>query len=215
LIHSDIAIPDGIALLWAKEVLKKKSLFSRLLVGFWTGLKIIFIGWGEKRITGADLTERLCQMAAKKNWSVYFLGGKTGIAQKALGKLQKKYPGLKGWAMSGPQLSLESGVWVQESKKKIEGLAKEINAKSADLLFVAFNMDKQLKFIGENWPSLNVRLAMGVGGTFDYLSGKVKRAPQWIQKTGFEWLYRLFREPWRFKRQLSLLKFIWLTLRES
>jgi len=215
LIQSDIAIPDGIALLWAKEVLKKKGFFSRLFSGFWTGLKIIFIGWGQKRITGTDLTEKLCQLAVKNNWTVYFLGGKTGIAQEALGKLQKKYPGLKGWAMSGPQLNLESGVWAQESKKKIGGLIKEINAKSADLLFVAFNMEKQLKFIGENWPRLKVKLVMGVGGAFDYLSGEIKRAPFWVQRTGFEWLYRLCQEPWRWKRQLALLTFIWLILRDK
>lgn len=212
LMQSDIEIPDGIALFWAKEVLKKKGFFSRLFSGFWTGLKIIFTGWGQKRITGTDLTEKLCQLAVKNNWTVYFLGGKTGIAQKALGKLQKKYPGLKGWAMSGPQLNLESGVWAQESKKNIEGLVKEINAKSADLLFVAFTMEKQLKFIGENWPRLKVKLCMGVGGAFDYLSGEIKRAPFWVRKAGFEWFYRLCQESWRWKRQLSLLKFIWLVL---
>lgn len=212
LMQSDIAIPDGIALFWAKEVLKKNGFFSRLLIGFWTGLKIIFIGWGKKRITGTDLTERLCQLAAKNNWTVYFLGGKTGIAQEALGKLQKKYPGLKGWAVSGPQLNLESGVWAQESKKKIGELVKEINAKSADLLFVALSMGKQEKFMVDNWNQLKIKLGIGIGGAFDYLSEEIKRAPFWVQRTGFEWLYRLCQEPWRWKRQRSLLTFIWLIL---
>lgn len=192
LIQSDIAIPDGIALFWAKEVLSKKGFFSRLFFGFWTGLKIIFTGWGEKRITGTDLMEKLCQLAAENNWTVYLLGGKEGVAQKTLKILQKKYFGLKGWAEAEPK--------------------EEINKKQPTFLFVAFGMGKQEKFIGDNWPRLRVKLAMGVGGAFDYLSGEVKRAPQWVQKMGFEWLYRLLKEPWRWKRQRSLLTFIWLTL---
>jgi N-acetylglucosaminyldiphosphoundecaprenol N-acetyl-beta-D-mannosaminyltransferase len=207
LIHSDIAIPDGVALFWAKEVLKKKGFFSRLLVGFWTGLKIIFTGWGEKRITGTDLTEKLCQLAAKNNWTVYFLGGKDDIAQKALNKLQEKYPGLKGWAENGPKLSLTN--W---SLSLIKEWVEKINQKKPDLFFVALGMGKQEKFLSDNWNQLKIKLGIGIGGAFDYLSGEVKRAPFCLQRIGLEWFYRLIREPWRWKRQLSLVKFIWLVL---
>jgi len=213
LTYSDIAIPDGVALLWAREVIKEKGFFKRLLKGFLTGLKVIFLGWGKRRVTGTDLTEKLCQLAAKKGWSIYLLGGKERIAEKTLKILQTKSVGLRGWAESGPQLSLRSGIWSQESEKKADQLIKSINTKSPDLLFVAYTMDKQLKFIGENWPKLKVKMAMGVGGAFNYLSGEVKRAPQWIQNMGLEWLYRLCREPRRWKRQLRLLEFIWLVLR--
>jgi len=195
LIQSDIAIPDGIALFWAKEVLKKKGFFLRLFCGFWTGLKVIFKSWGQKRVTGTDLTEKLCQLAAKKNWTVCLLGAGPEVAQKALKNLQTKYQGLKGWAD--------------------DDLKRGINQKQPDLLFVALGMGKQEKFIADNWPKLKVKLAMGVGGAFDYFSGEVKRAPLWVQKTGFEWLYRLLREPWRWKRQLALLTFIWLILRDK
>lgn len=212
LMQSDIAIPDGVALIWAGEVLKKNNPFFRLLVGFWTGLKVIFLGWGKRRVTGTDLMAKLCQLAAKKGWSIYLLGGKERIAEKTLKILQAKSIGLEGWTENGPQLSLRAGVWSQESEKKADQLIKSINAKSPDLLFVAYTMDKQLKFIGENWPKLKVKMAMGVGGAFDYLSGEVKRPPQWIQNMGFEWFYRLMKEPWRWKRQLSLGKFIWLVL---
>ena len=213
LIHSDIAIPDGVALFWAREVLKKNGFFSRLLVGFWTGLKIIFTGWGQKRVTGTDLMEKLCQLAAKNNWSVYFLGGKEKQrAPIALGKMQRKYPGLKGWVNPGPILSLNFQKLVLEPTLEAKKMVEDINKKKPDLLFVALNMGKQEKFIWDNWDNLKVKLAMGVGGAFDYLSGEVKRAPLWIQKTGFEWFYRLCQEPWRWKRQSSLLKFIWLVL---
>lgn len=214
LTHSDIAIPDGIALLWAGQVIKGNNFFSRLIIGFWTGLKVIFVGWGKKRVTGTDLMAKLCQLAAKKGWSIYLLGGKERIAEKTLKILQAKSVGLRGWAESGPQLTLKSGIWSQQSEKKADQLIKSINAKSPDLLFVAYTMDKQLKFIKENWPKLKkVKMAMGVGGAFNYLSGEVKRAPQWIQNMGFEWLYRLMKEPWRWRRQLKLIGFILLILK--
>ena len=223
LIHSDIAIPDGVALFWAKEVLLKKGFFLRLFWGFWTGLKIIFVGWGQKRISGTDLTERLCQLAAKNNWTVYFLGGKDDIAQKALVKVQEKYPGLKGWAENGPELELKVKDTSDGGRPSLRGhdssevskWIEKINQKQPDLLFVAFGMGKQEKFIYDNWYQLKVKLGMGVGGAFDYLSGEVERAPLWIQKTGFEWLYRLLKEPWRWRRQRSLLIFIWLILRDK
>lgn len=216
LIQSDIAIPDGVALFWAEEVLLKKGLFPRLFVGFLIGLKVIFSGWGEKRISGTDLTEKLCHLAAQKGWTVYFLGGKPGIAQKTLNLLEKKYPGLKGWAAAGPNLELimDNGEWKTE-QKEINRCVDEINKEKPDFLFVALGMGKQEKFIGENWGQLKVKLGIGIGGAFDYLSGEVRRAPQWIQKTGFEWLYRLCQEPWRWKRQLKLWQFIWLILTEK
>jgi N-acetylglucosaminyldiphosphoundecaprenol N-acetyl-beta-D-mannosaminyltransferase len=179
--------------------------------GFWTGLKVIFAGWGKKRVTGTDLMEKLCQLAAQKGWRVFLFGGEPeGVAQKTLGILQKRYPGLKGWAESGPELTLEvgSGRWEAGYKKW-----EKINQKYPDLLFVALGMEKQEKFIWDNWGRLDVKLAMGVGGAFNYLSGRVKRAPKWVQNLGFEWLYRFVREPWRFKRQRSLLTFIWLVLK--
>jgi len=209
--QADLAIPDGVALIWAREVIKGKNLSSRLLIGFKTGLKVIFQGWGVKRVTGTDLTDKLCQLAAKKGASVYFFGGKGQTAAIALKKLQIKYPNLKGWAEAGPNLKIKDGNWVKNSQD-INKWVNEINQKQPDLLFVAFGMGKQEKFIYDNWNLLKVKLAIGVGGSFDYHSGHVERAPNQIQEAGFEWLYRLLKEPWRFKRQLSLLKFVWLIL---
>ena len=214
LIQSDIAIPDGVALIWAKEVLHKKGFFLRLFWGFWTGLKIIFIGWGQKRITGTDLTEKLCQLAAKNNWSIYFFGGKERErAPKALAKMQEKYPGLRGWANPGPKMvALDSEKLILGPTAEIKKSVEDINRKQPDFLFVALNMGKQEKFIADNWKDLKIRLGMGIGGAFNYLSGDVKRAPFWVQKIGFEWFYRLCQEPWRWKRQIALLKFIRLIL---
>lgn len=213
LIQSDMAIPDGVALLWAKEVLKENNLFSRILVGFLTGLKVIFSGWGEKRITGTDLTEKLCQLAAKNNWTVYFFGGEEKTTPKALKRMQEKYPGLKGWANFGPRLSLNLQKLILEPVLEVKKIVEDINNKQPDFLFVALNMGKQEKFIADHWSQLKIKLGMGIGGAFNYLSGDIKRAPLGIQKTGFEWLYRLYQEPWRWKRQLKLLQFIFLVLK--
>jgi len=92
-------------------------------------------------------------------------------------------------------------------------LVGKINQKKPDFLFVAFGMGKQEKFIWENWSKLDVKLAAGIGGAFDYLSGTVKRAPLWLRNAGFEWLYRLVRQPWRFSRQVSLFKFIFWVIK--
>jgi N-acetylglucosaminyldiphosphoundecaprenol N-acetyl-beta-D-mannosaminyltransferase len=213
LIHSDMSIPDGVALLWAKEVLKKNNLFPRLWAGFLTGLKVIFIGWGQKRVTGTDLTEKLCQLAAKNHWTVYFLGGKEKTNPMALKKMQEKYSGLKGWANPGPVFSLNLQKSILEPTLEVKKAVEDINQKQPDFLFVALNMGKQEKFIVDNWNQLKVKLGMGIGGAFNYLSGDVKRAPFWIQKIGFEWFYRLCQEPWRWKRQLKLFQFLFLVLK--
>jgi len=77
---------------------------------------------------------------------------------------------------------------------------------------VALGHSKQEKWIVQNLPKLKVKVAMGVGGAFDYFSGKVPRAPKWIRDLGFEWLFRLMIQPWRIKRQISLVKYLWLVM---
>lgn len=190
---ADLAIPDGIGLVWASRFLGQPI---------------------KERISGTDLMEKLCRKAAKKKWSVYLLGGEAGVAKKTLVVLKKRYPGLQGWAESGPELELVTDHLSPITEKKIAKIIQEINTKEPDLLFVAFGMGKQEKFITDNWGKLKVTLAMGVGGAFDYLSGQVPRAPEWVRKAGLEWLFRLFRQPWRWKRQLRLIEFVWLVLKQ-
>lgn len=92
---------------------------------------------------------------------------------------------------------------------------KEIINHGIDILFVAFGSPKQEIWIAENLDKLPVRVAIGVGGAFDFVSGKVKRAPVWVRKIGLEWLFRLILQPWRIKRQLRLFKFVFLVLGEK
>jgi N-acetylglucosaminyldiphosphoundecaprenol N-acetyl-beta-D-mannosaminyltransferase len=91
---------------------------------------------------------------------------------------------------------------------------KQFNNKIIDILFVAFGAPKQEFWINENLEKLPVKVAVGVGGAFDYISGKIPRAPKFVRSIGLEWLFRLVVQPWRIKRQLSLLKFIYLVIKE-
>lgn len=187
--EADFTIPDGIGLIWASRFLGKPI---------------------KERIHGTDLMEKLCFEASQQGWTIFLLGGQPGIAQRAFRILQQRYPNLKGWTETGPSLDLKN--W---QEKIVTDWVKKINQKKPDLLFVAFGMGKQEKFIYENRPALNVKLVMGVGGAFDYISGRIPRAPVWIRKMGLEWLFRLIFQPWRIKRQLALVKFIGLVLKEK
>lgn len=194
------------------------------------------------RFTGVDLVESLCKEVARKPITVGFLGGRPGVAEKTAECLRKKYPGLKvsfvgeewpnesvrGPAASFPPASARSifslrsagelravgspstGVTPHSSKFS----SPESGLPRIDVLFVAFGVPKQEFWINENLDKIPVKIAIGVGGAFDYISGRVKRAPSLVRKIGLEWLYRLVRQPWRIKRQLSLLEFIFLVLKE-
>lgn len=145
----------------------------------------------KRRITGIDVMEKLCQALAKRPIVVGFLGGRPSVAITTAECLAKKYPGLKiGYAQS-------------------EWDEKNMTSKSIDILFVAYGFPKQEEWVAKNLPHIPVKVAMSVGGAFDYISGRVPRAPKVMQDTGLEWFYRLIRQPWRAKRQLALLEFIY------
>jgi len=194
LLKANFLIPDGTGLIWAAKLLLSKEKQFR------------------ETITGVDLTEDLCRLAAQKDLSVYFLGSTSGVAGRALVEMKQKYSGLRGWAKSGSVLKINKSTGEWQDWGLIEKLIKDIKTKKPNFLFVALGMGKQEKFIVDCLERCSVRLAMGVGGAFDYLSLKVKRPPLWLRKLGLEWLYRLLRQPWRIKRQLVLVKFAWLVL---
>ena len=135
-----------------------------------------------RRLSGADLMMALI----KKGYKTLLCGSKPGVAQKAAKKL-----GVMG--ISQPNLS-------------------KINKIKPDLLFVALGHGKQEKWIAKNLPKLKVKVAMGVGGSLDYIAKPWLRAPLLIQTLGLEWLWRLILQPWRLKRQLSLLEFVYLVI---
>jgi N-acetylglucosaminyldiphosphoundecaprenol N-acetyl-beta-D-mannosaminyltransferase len=125
---------------------------------------------------------------------VGFLGAGPNIAEKTVECLKEKYPGLK--------VGLVAKEWSESLKDK-----------QVDILFVAFGSPKQEIWISENLEKLPVKVVIGVGGAFDFISGKVRRAPLFMRKIGLEWLFRLIIQPWRIKRQLRLIQFIFLVLK--
>lgn len=148
------------------------------------------------RVTGVDMMERLIRFAAEENHKVFLYGAKEEVVTEAKRKLEEKYPGL---IISG----YENG-YVQDQ----QALVEKINESGAELLFVAMGSPKQELWIREHMPKLNVKVFQGVGGSFDVFAGKVQRAPSFYRKLGLEWLYRLMKEPHRFKRQLALPRFL-------
>lgn len=175
------------------------------------GIKFAARRFGQRlkeRITGMDLVEEIARLAEQLNKSIYLLGGKHQVAEKTALKLLEKYPKLK---IAG----FESGYrhwWWKLSDEKI---VSHIRRSQTDILFVAFGHPKQEKWIYHHLPKMPlVKLAMGVGGAFDYISGHVKRAPKWMRDLGLEWLYRLIRQPWRLPRIMTaVVRFSWAVLR--
>ena len=148
------------------------------------------------RVTGVDMMARLIEFASLNNHKVFLYGAKEEVVNTAKNNLEEKYPGL---VISG-----YANGYVNDQ----EELIQKINQSGAELLFVAMGSPKQELWIRENMNKLNVLVFQGVGGSFDVFAGHVKRAPAFYRNLGIEWLYRLLKEPKRFKRQLALPRFL-------
>lgn len=159
----------------------------------------------KERVTGYDLMCKLIAIAHNKDKSIYFIGGKEGVAEEAALNIIQKYKDIKilGW---------HNGYFDEEEEKTIINNIIELKP---DIVFVALGAPKQEKWIYENRHKLPVKIAMGVGGSIDVLANRVKRAPSFYQKAGLEWFYRLMKEPRRFLRVLKLPKFILLSLYDA
>ena len=162
------------------------------------------------RIPGIDFMLAVCKLAAEQGRGVYLLGaGSDEVVGKTFEELGNRFPNLhiSGYN-KGPQLD-ESSVGQFE-----EPIFEQINQSGAQILFVAFGMGKQEKWIYENLNKIpNVKIAMGVGGSFDFISGHIKRAPLFLRKLGLEWMYRLIQQPSRIGRIFNAtIRFVYLVL---
>lgn len=201
-----VNVIDGIGVIWGLRVCDPNLKFKiynlkfekikRLLVGFKTGVEILK-GWHrEELISGADLIEDVCRGSGK----VFFLGGWGQRAELSARKFKIQNSKLKiEWSKGRPE-------------ETDEEVINKINAFRPDWLFVAYGMKKQEEWIAEHLSELKTKVVVGVGRSFDYHSGELKRAPGWVRKMGMEWLFSLLMEPKRWRRQLSLCKFIWLVI---
>jgi N-acetylglucosaminyldiphosphoundecaprenol N-acetyl-beta-D-mannosaminyltransferase len=151
-----------------------------------------------ERITGTDTVEALAKRCAASGYRMYLLGAAPGVAEQAAARLQTIAPGL---VIAGTYAG-------SPAPQEEDAIIERIHAADADVLCVAYGAPAQDLWIYRNLARLPVAVAMGVGGAFDFLSGRQRRAPRIMQRAGLEWLYRLYRQPWRWRRMLALPMFM-------
>jgi len=158
-----------------------------------------------ERVTGADMVPAICRRCAEEELSVYVLGGDKGAVAEAFEKLKIENGELR--------IAGVDDAFVKLDREQPE-IVERINAAKPDILFVALGNPKQELWMGRNLAKLDVGAVIGIGGTFNFIAGKVKRAPKWVQKSGLEWIYRIIQEPGRLWRRYAygLVKFSWLSL---
>lgn len=180
----DLVIPDGIGVVISSKF-------------YGTPLK--------EKVPGCELMSSLIEIAYTEKKSIYFLGGREGVAEDAVQRLEEKYQNIN---IAG----FHHGYFDGDEEKKI---IDDIIEKKPDIIFVALGAPRQEKWIYDNRHKFAAQIAMGVGGSLDIIAGRAKRAPEFYQKAGLEWLYRLIKEPKRFFRMLKLPKFILLSFYDA
>jgi len=158
-----------------------------------------------ERLAGVDTVRRIAGLAAERGYRLFLLGAAEGVAEATAMRLEEENPGLKvaGTYAGSPDPQEE------------EEIVEMVRAARPHALLVAYGAPQQDLWIHRNLGRLGVPVVMGVGGAFDFISGKAKRAPGWMQRLGLEWLHRLLHQPWRWRRMLALPKFVWLVLTSS
>ncbi len=183
--NAGMILADGVPLLWGAWLLE-------------TPLK--------EKISGSDLLPKICEHSVQKNHRLFFLGGRPGAADRAKELLEKKYPGIQIAGTYCPPFGFEKDDF--ENQKIIRMLLEM----KPDILFVGLGAPKQEKWIFQHKHDYQVPVSIGVGASFEFISGMVKRAPLWMQKYSLEWLWRLMSEPGRlWKRYLvEDMEYFWL-----
>ncbi|MBW2441186.1 MAG: WecB/TagA/CpsF family glycosyltransferase [Deltaproteobacteria bacterium] len=173
--RADLVTPDGMPIIWTSRMLG-------------TPLK--------ERVTGADLVPRLAQAAARNGKSIYFLGGQGDVGLRAARLLQEQFPGLKVAGADSPFVKIEGEALTGEIVKDQE-VVERINRSGADILLIGFGNPKQEVWFERNRSRLQVPVSIGIGGTYEFIVGTVARAPEWMQKAGLEWIFRITQDPKR------------------
>lgn len=155
-----------------------------------------------ERVTGSDGIYRICERAAARGWRVFLLGAAEGVAAEASRRLARHYPKLQvvGTYSGSP----DAADW--------PAIAQQLHTAQPDILFVAYGHPQQDIWIAHHRHELPVKVALGIGGAFDFVAGITPRAPQWMQRAGIEWLHRLLQQPWRWRRMVVLPLFVWHVL---
>jgi N-acetylglucosaminyldiphosphoundecaprenol N-acetyl-beta-D-mannosaminyltransferase len=150
-----------------------------------------------ERVTGSDGIYRLAAHCAQRGYRPFFLGAAPGVAETVAERLVGQYPGLQvAGAYAGSPLP-----------EDLEEVVAQVRAAAPDLLLVAYGAPAEERWIARNRDRLGVPAMIGVGGAFDFVAGVTRRAPPWMRRVGLEWLHRLIQQPWRWRRQLALVRF--------
>lgn len=172
--NADLILTDGKPLIWISKLYK-------------TPIK--------EKISGSDLFPLLCKMAAKKGYTMFFLGAAEGVAAKAARNLSRRYSGLNVVGTYSPPIGFEKD---EAEMSKIEKMIKDVHP---DILIVGLGCPKQELFIYHNREKLGVPISLGLGASLDFEAGNVKRAPKWMANHGLEWLFRITQDPKRMAKR--------------
>ena len=158
-----------------------------------------------ERVPGVDFVKALAARGAAEGWRFFFLGGGPGVAEAAGRALKALYPGfiLAGTHAGSPE-PLNDAI-----------TAAAVRSSGAQVLLLAYGAAAEESWLARNLGRSGASVGMGVGGAFDFISGRVRRAPPWMRRRGLEWLHRLSREPWRWRRMLALPRFVIRVMREG
>lgn len=158
------------------------------------------------RVNGTDLFENLVELCSRKGYRPFFFGAREWVVEKVFQDFKTKYPNLD---IAG----CRNGYYTDEEET---GIAEMIRDSKADILFVGFSSPMKEKFLRRWLHVMQVPFCMGVGGSFDVIAGRTKRAPKWMQKYGMEWFYRILQEPRRMWRRYAKTNpvFVWMVVRE-
>jgi len=201
-LHHQVATVNPEFIMVAQQHEQFRQVLNSTSLSFADGIGVV---WGSRilghplpeRIPGVDVVDRVCALAAEDGLRVFLLGAAPGIAEEAAKRLQRRYPRL-----------IIAGTFAGSPKPEDDEAICEIVKKTRpEILFVAYGAPNQDLWIARNHPRLPALVAMGVGGTFDFIVGKSVRAPKVLRSLGLEWLHRLIREPRRWKRMLALPRF--------
>lgn len=190
--EADLVTPDGSGILWATGFLDEPL---------------------PERITGIDMIKHICHLAVEKEYKLYLLGAKEEVIKRTVDNLEKLFPGIRIVGYHHGYFDSDNINIKDINCKSVENdIINDIVSKKPDFLLVGMGVPKQEIWIFKNKEKIGVPVCIGIGGSFDVISGKIPRAPLWMQNHGMEWIFRLVREPKRLKRTICLPYFIWLVL---
>ena len=183
-----LTVPDGMPLVWAGQ----KAGFERM-----------------DRVAGPDLLERAMAEAAERGWTQYFYGGAESVAEDLRDTFQERHPALK-------VVGVECPPYRELTEAEDAAVIERMNSSRADIIWVGLGAPKQERWMADHRDQLNASILIGVGAAFDFHTGRLERAPLWMQRSGLEWSYRLYKEPKRLWRRylLGIPRFVFGILRQ-